>query len=132
MQNFYEHLFWRTSANGCFWKMCPWIWEKLKFIKACVCYFSSNFYFFTKQMIALQKLKNIFYFIQKALFILEIFKFLYFFLFLSTLSRFKRTNGSELMMSWIGLHKFAGAIFGITQKPRYIYYTIKLCQIMYN
>ena len=24
------------------------------------------------------------------------------------------------MMSWIGLHKFAGVIFGITQKPPYI------------
>ena len=24
------------------------------------------------------------------------------------------------MMSWIGLHKFAGASFGITQEPRYI------------
>ena len=24
------------------------------------------------------------------------------------------------MMSWIGLHKFAGVIFGITQKPLYI------------
>ena len=24
------------------------------------------------------------------------------------------------MMSWIGLHKFADAIFGITQKPIYV------------
>ena len=24
------------------------------------------------------------------------------------------------MMSWIGLHKFAGVIFGITQEPLYI------------
>ena len=42
-------------------------------------------------------MKNVFYFIEKALFVLEIFRFLYFFLFLSTLSRFKRTNGSEIV-----------------------------------
>ena len=33
------------------------------------------------------------------------------------------------MMSWIGLHKVAGVIFGITQK---LPYTIKLGEIMYN
>ena len=41
--------------------------------------------------------------------------------FLSTISRFKRTNGSLIfMMSWIGIHKFAYVNFGTTQKPRYI------------
>ena len=48
-------------------------------------------------------LKNVFYFIQKALFVLEIFKFLLFFPFLSTLSRYKRTNGSGIIynvMNW--------------------------------
>ena len=34
-------------------------------------------------------------------------------------------------MSLIGLHKFADAIFGITQKTA-LYYIIKLVQIIYN
>ena len=38
--------------------------------------------------------------------------------FLSTFSRFKRTNGSGI--SGIGLHKSAGVIFGIIQEPLYI------------
>ena len=40
---------------------------------------------------------------------------------LSTLSRFKRTNGSGIiMMPCTGLHKFVNVIFGITQKSLYI------------
>ena len=39
-------------------------------------------------------MKSGFYFIKKVLFVLKIFKLLYFFPFLSTLSRYKRTNGS--------------------------------------
>ena len=42
-------------------------------------------------------MKNVFYFIQKALFVLKIFRLLYFFPFLTTLSRFKRTNGSVIV-----------------------------------
>ena len=45
----------------------------------------------------LKTMKNVFYFISKALFVLEIFRFLHFFPFLSTLSRFKRTNGRGII-----------------------------------
>ena len=48
-------------------------------------------------------IKNVFYFIEKPLFVLEIFKFLKFFPFLSTVSRFKRTNGTGVIydvMNW--------------------------------
>ena len=44
--------------------------------------------------------------LRKSHFVLEIFKFLYFFLFPSTFSRFKRTNGSGIINDGIGLHKF--------------------------
>ena len=49
-------------------------------------------------------MKSVFYFILKALFVLEIFKFLSFFHFLSTLSRYKRTNGSGIIydvLNWL-------------------------------
>ena len=36
----------------------------------------------------------------------------------------------QFMMSWIGLHKFSGVMFGITQKP--LCYNIKLGQIIYK
>ena len=42
-------------------------------------------------------IKNVFYFIEKSIFVLEILKFFSFFPFLSTLSRFKRTNGSGII-----------------------------------
>ena len=51
-----------------------------------------------------ETIKNVFYFIEKVIFVLEIFKFLQFSPFLSTLSRFKRTNGSEVIydvMNWL-------------------------------
>ena len=35
------------------------------------------------------------------------------------------------MMSWIGMHKFADVIFGITQKTA-LHYIIRLGQIIYN
>ena len=62
-----------------------------------ICIFSSN-------DSLLKTIKNVFYFISKALFALEIFKFLWFFTFLSTRSRFKRTNGSGIsydVMNWL-------------------------------
>ena len=52
--------------------------------------------------------------------------------FLSTLSRFKRRNGSEIIydvMNW--LNKFADVAFGITQKAA-LHYIIKLGQIIYK
>ena len=51
--------------------------QDLWIIKACVCYFLSNFYF-SRNDSPSKTMKNVFYFIKKALFVLEIFKFLYF------------------------------------------------------
>ena len=45
--------------------------------KACVRYFLSNFYFFTKWQ-PFKNHENVFYFIDEALFLLEIFNFLWF------------------------------------------------------
>ena len=62
--------------------------------------------------------KNVFYFIEEALFVLEIFKFPT--SFLSTVSRFKRTNGNRIIydvMNWLAW--FADVIFRITQKLVY-------------
>ena len=59
---------------------------------------------FSPNDIPLKTMKNVFHFIEKALFVLEIFKFLWFFPFLSTLSRFKTTNGSGInydVMNWL-------------------------------
>ena len=63
--------------------------------------------------------------IAKALFVLEILKFLWFFPFLSTLFRFKRTNGSGIIydvMNWLAY--ICRFILGISQKL--LYYIIKL------
>ena len=70
------------------------IWRKSAAIFFALKLVSAIFYQFLcfHQMIAFQKLKNIFYFIWKALFVLEIFKLLYFLLLFSTYSRFKKTN----------------------------------------
>ena len=49
-------------------------------------------------------MKKVFNFIEKALFVLERFQVLHFFLFLSTFSRFKKTNGQGIVnnfMSWL-------------------------------
>ena len=46
-------------------------------IKACVCYFLSNFYFSPNDSPS-KHMKNVFYFIKWFLFVLEMFKFLYF------------------------------------------------------
>ena len=76
----------------------------IRFLKACVRYFLSIFYCFSKW----ESFKNyetcFFYFVLKALFVPEIFTFLYFFPFLSTLYRFQRTNGSGItydVMNWL-------------------------------
>ena len=66
-----------------------------------ICLKKDFFYFFITSMIAMT---NVFYLIWKALFVLEIFKFLWFFPFLSSISRFKRTNGSGIIydvMNWL-------------------------------
>ena len=71
-------------------------------LKACVHYFLSIF--FSPNDSSSKTIRNIFYFIEKALFVLEISKFLYFLPFFSTLSRFKRTNGSGIIydvMNWL-------------------------------
>ena len=51
----------------------------------------------------LKAIKNVFYFIEKALFVLEIFNFLLFFPFFSILSRFKRTNRSQMISDAMNL-----------------------------
>ena len=65
--------------------------------KICVGYFSLVFYIFSLNDSHSKTVKNIFCFIWKTLFILKIFKFLQFFLFLTTLSWFKWTNGSGII-----------------------------------
>ena len=57
LRNFQEHLFWRRSANGCFWNA----------LKA---------YFICFNVSSLKIIKNGFYLILKALFVIKIFKFL--------------------------------------------------------
>ena len=82
-------------------------------LKACVHYFSSNFYFFDEKKCFLFHLKSSFRSQDIHIFVL--------FPFLSRLSRLKKTNGTGIIYDVIiGLHKFADAIFGITQKPLYI------------
>ena len=71
------------NFHNCFFTL-----TSIYYIKACVCYFSSIFYFFIKTM------KSVFYFIEKTLFILEILKLSPF---LSTLLRYKNTNGSGII-----------------------------------
>ena len=81
---------------------------------ACVCYF-----LFFHQMIPIENYhKGLFH--RKTPFRSRDIHFFVIFS-LSTLSWFKRTNESgRIMMSWIGLHKLADLISGITQKPPYI------------
>ena len=77
-----------------------WILICLKLVSA----IPYQIFIFSPNDSPLKTKKNVFYFIWKALFVLEIFKFLYFFPFLSTLYRFKRTNGSEIIhdiMNWL-------------------------------
>ena len=62
-----------------------------------------QFFIFSPNDSPLKTTKNVFYFIWKALFVLKIFNFLWFFPFLSTLSKFKRTNGNGIIydvMNW--------------------------------
>ena len=76
---------------------------KITFLKLVSAIFY-QFFIFSPYDSPLKTIKNVFYFIQKALFILEIFKFLWFSPFFSTLSRFKRTNGSGIIygvMNWL-------------------------------
>ena len=77
-------------------------------------------FLFLQQMVAIENYKKCF--ILKFIFILEIYiqVFVYFFCFLSTISKFKRTNESGIFMPSIELHKVAHIFFGITQKTLYI------------
>ena len=93
-------------------------------LKACVHYFLSNFYFFN-QMIGLQKLWKMFFISSTKLFLVSRYShfcifflpilFLPFHTFQTQRDKWKWNN-----LSWIGLHKFADVISGITQKPLYI------------
>ena len=72
---------------------------------------------------------NVFYFIETAPFILGIFKFLYFLLFLSTLSKFKRTNDSGIWChNWLA--KICRHNFWNNWKAA-LYYLIKLGQVFW-
>ena len=71
--------------------------------KARVCYFFQIFIFLLNDTLS-KTVKNVFISSKKANFILEIFKLLLFFLFLSTLSRCKRTNGRGIVydvLNWL-------------------------------
>ena len=97
-------LFWNITIESCFPLIRPFDILSKSLFKACVRYFLSIF-IFTPNDRPLKTMKNVFYFIEKDLFILKIFKFFWFFPFLSTLSRFKRANGSRIIiydvMKWL-------------------------------
>ena len=69
------------------------VFRKLKLVSAV---FYQIFIFSPNDSLS-KTIKNVFYLIWKAFFVLRTFKFLYFFLFLSTLSRLKRTNGTGII-----------------------------------
>ena len=86
---------------------------RLKTQSICFCVFDyepEKFYLlFSLKLVSLNHspskiIKNVFYFIEKALSVLKIFKCLYFSSFLSTLSKFKRTNKNGIIyniMNWL-------------------------------
>ena len=64
----------------------------------------SSIFIFSPNDSPSKTMKNNFYFIWKSLFVFEIFRFWYFFPFRFTLSRFKRTNETEIIydvMKWL-------------------------------
>ena len=79
-------------------------------------------FLFFDQMIALQKQWKIFFILSKKFFSFS--RYSNCCNFSPSFPHFPDSKGQmevELfMMSWIGLHKFTGVIFGITQKPHYI------------
>ena len=91
LRNIFQYYF-RSTFNK---EMCLQIWMNLLSLS----FFSINlklvsaifyqFFIFSPNESPLKTMKNVFYFIKKALFVLEI-------SFLSTVSRFKRTNGSGI------------------------------------
>ena len=87
--------------------------SKHKF-KTCVAFFM-----FSQNGSPSKTMKNAFCFILKILFILEIFKFSLFFLSFPHFPNSKEQMKVEFMMSWIGLHKVAAVISGITQGAFY-------------
>ena len=86
-------------------------------VKACVRYFLSNLYFFTKWWPFKTYEKSFFLFHLKSSFCSWDSNFYNFF---PSFPHFPDLKGQMevewFMMSWIGLHKFADVIFGITQK----------------
>ena len=97
----------------------------------CPLFFIEFLFFY--HVIVLQKLWKMFSFLSKKLFsFLRYSNLLWFFLFLSTLSGFKRTNGSGIIydvMSWLA--KIWRCNIWNNSKTAY-YYTIKLGQIVCN
>ena len=95
-------------------------------LKACVRYFLSNFYFFTNSYL-FKNYEKCFLFHLKGSFRSQDIQIFWFFPFLSTLSRFERTDGSGIVydvMNWI-------ALFWDNSKTA-SHYIIKLCHIIYN
>ena len=70
---------------------------KKQLLKACYRCFFFQIFIFSPSERSSKILKNVFYFMEKSLFVLEIFRYLYVFSFLSTILRFKRTNGSRII-----------------------------------
>ena len=98
--------------------------------KACVRYFLSIFLFF-HLLIALQKLLKCFLFHLKSSFCFQDIQIFVFFLFFSTLSRFKRTNGSGIINVMHLRAKICRCNFWNDTRTA-LHYTIKLGQIIYN
>ena len=91
-------------------------------LKAQVCYFLSNFYFFNKWW-PFKNYKKCFLFHQKSSFCSQDIQiFLIFSIPFHTLQiQEDKWEWNNIMMSWIGgLHNFEDIISGITQKPLYI------------
>ena len=89
--------------------------------KACVRYSYQIFIFLPNDSLS-KTVKNVFYFIKKPLFVLEIFSsfFSNFSLPFQTFQIQKDKWKWNILISWIGLHKFADVVFGIIQKPLYV------------
>ena len=104
--------------------------NRLSILKLVSTIFYQNFFF--HQMTAFQKLWKIFYIFSKKLFLLKTFKFLWFFPFLSTLSRFKRKNGSGIIYDVMNWFAYICRCNFLNNPKTILYNIIKLGQIKYN
>ena len=103
-QQFCSYVNERCKAARVKFEVLLWLSQLRKFILKLVSAIFYQFFIFSSSDRPSKTMKTVFYLILKALFIHEIFKFLYFFPFLSTLSRFKRSNGSGIIydvINWL-------------------------------